>query len=182
MGIPDKVNFHKQASEILYSDLLKSYLSKTKLEEKVIKLEEQIKREKVASKGWKIQAKKLEVDLVNLGSVPAEKKSNKKLIEEKDKLIESLQKKLKGVPSDHPQTEEIVVIQAEKEELKKEVMELKAKVLQITKEKEDLAKEKDELISQRPSHEPLAISQPVDAAELADYMSQVSLNKKKSLS
>ena len=40
VGIPDKVNFHKQASEILYFDLLKSYLSKTKLEEKVIKLEE----------------------------------------------------------------------------------------------------------------------------------------------
>ena len=100
------------------------------------------------------------------------------MIEEKDKLIESLQKKLKGVPSDHPQSKEIVVIQAEKEELQKEVMELKAKVLQITKEKEDLAKEKDELINQRPSHEPLAISQPVDAAELADYMSQVSLKEK----
>ena len=74
VGIPDKVNFHKQASEILYSDLLKSYLSKTKLEEKVIKLEEQMKREKVASKGWKTQAKKLEVDLVNLGSITVEKK------------------------------------------------------------------------------------------------------------
>ena len=60
------------------------------LEEKVIKLEEHVKREKVASKGWKTQVKKLEVDLVNLGTVPTEKKSNKK-------LIESLQKKLKGV-------------------------------------------------------------------------------------
>ena len=64
---------------------------------------------------WKTQAKKLEVDLVNISLVPAEKKSNKKLIEEKDNLIESLQKKLKGVPSDHPQIEEIVVIQDEKE-------------------------------------------------------------------
>lgn len=40
VGLPDKINFHKKASKILYSDLLKSYLSKTKLEEKVIKLEE----------------------------------------------------------------------------------------------------------------------------------------------
>ena len=40
VGLPDKINFHKQALEILYSDLLKSYLSKNKLEEKVIKLEE----------------------------------------------------------------------------------------------------------------------------------------------
>ena len=50
-------------------------------------------------------------------------------------------------------------------------MELKAKVFQITKEKDDL-------INQIPSHEPLAISQLVDVAELADYMSQVSLKKK----
>ena len=40
VGLLDKINFHKQASEILYSDLLKSYLSNTKLEEKVIKIEE----------------------------------------------------------------------------------------------------------------------------------------------
>ena len=53
VGLPDKINFHKQASEILYSNILKSYLSKNKLEEKVIKLEEQIKREKATSKGWK---------------------------------------------------------------------------------------------------------------------------------
>ena len=108
IGIPDKVNFHKQAYEILYSDLLKSYLNKNKLEAKVIKLEEQIKREKVASKGWKTQVKKLETYLVNLGSKPNEKKSNKKLIDEKDKLIESLQKKLKGFVTDHPQTQDIV--------------------------------------------------------------------------
>ena len=157
VGIPDKVNFHKQASKILYSDLLNSYLSKTKLEEKLSKLEEQMKREKVASKGWKTKAKKLEVDLVNLSSIPIEKKSNKKLIEEKDKLIKSLQKKIKGVSSDHPQTKEIMVIQTENDRLKKEVMELKAKVLQITKEKEDLAKGKNELTSQISVQEPLTV-------------------------
>ena len=51
--IPNKINFHKQASETLYSDLLKSYLNKNKLDAKVVKLEEKIKREKVASKGSK---------------------------------------------------------------------------------------------------------------------------------
>ena len=163
VGLPDKINFHKQASKILYSDFPKSYLSKTKLEEKVIKLEEQVKREKVATKGWKTQVKKMEVDLVNQGLVRAEKKSNKKLIEEKDKLIESLQKKLKGVPFDHPQIEEIMVIQTENDQLKKEVMELKGKVLQVKKEKEDLANEKDELTSQISVQEPLAIVQPIDA-------------------
>ena len=49
IGIPDKINFHKQESEILYFDLLKSYLNKNKLEAKVVKMEEQIKRENVSS-------------------------------------------------------------------------------------------------------------------------------------
>ena len=153
-------------------------MSKTKWEENVIKLEEQIKREKVASKGWKTQVKKLEADLVNLGLVPTEKKSNKKLIEEKDKLIESLQKKLKGVPLDHPQTEEIIVIQSENDQLKKEVMELKAKVLHITEEKEDLSKEKNELISQRLAQEPFVVVHPIDANKLVESMAQISLKKK----
>ena len=108
--LPDRINFYKQDLEILYSDLLKSYLSKNKSEEKVIKLQEQIKREKVASKGWKTRVQKLEVYLVNLGSMIAEKKSNKKLVEEKDKFIESLQKKIKGDVSDHPQAKEIMFI------------------------------------------------------------------------
>ena len=54
IAIPDKINFHKKASKVLYFDLLGSYLNKTKLENKVAKLEEQVKREKVSSKGWKV--------------------------------------------------------------------------------------------------------------------------------
>jgi len=40
IDIHDKINFHKQASQVLYSDLLKSYMDKSKLESTVIKLEE----------------------------------------------------------------------------------------------------------------------------------------------
>lgn len=71
----------------------------------------------------------MEADLVNLSSIPNEKKSNKKLIEENDKLIENLQKNLKGSFFDLPQTKEIMVIYAKNEDLKKENMELKAKLL-----------------------------------------------------
>ena len=89
VGIPDKVNFHRQASEILYSDLLKSYLSKIKLEEKVGKMEEQIKREKAASKGWKTQAKKLENDLISAGSSTSDKKANKNYLMRKTSLLKA---------------------------------------------------------------------------------------------
>ena len=37
-----------------------------------------------------MQTKKLEADILNLGSQPSDKKANKKLLDEKDKLIESL--------------------------------------------------------------------------------------------
>ena len=49
VGISEKINFHKHASKVLYSYFLKSYLIKIKLEEKVSKLEERVKRERAAS-------------------------------------------------------------------------------------------------------------------------------------
>ena len=67
IAIPNKINFHKQASEVFYSNLLRSYLNNTKLENKVPKREEQVKRDKVAYKGWKVQVKKLENDLISQG-------------------------------------------------------------------------------------------------------------------
>ena len=115
--------------------------------------------------------KKLEANLVNLSSIPNEKKSNKKLIEEKDKLIESLQKKLKGFVSDHPQTKEIMVIQAKNEDLKKENMELKSKLLQVTKEKEDLASKSVVEVFASTCHQ-------IDTAELTESLAQVSLKEK----
>lgn len=111
ISIPDKINFHKQASEILYSNLLKSYLNKMKLENKMVKLEEKMKREKDAAKGWKVQVKKLETSLASQESKVGDKKATKKMLEDKDKQIESLQKKMNLSITYHPQTEEILVIQ-----------------------------------------------------------------------
>ena len=88
--VPDKIHFHKKASEVLYSDLLKSYLNKTKLESKLTKLEDQVRRERDASEGWKIQVKQLEDDLVAQGSKDKENEASKKLLDEKDKKIENL--------------------------------------------------------------------------------------------
>lgn len=102
VNIPDKIHFHKQVYDVLYSDLLNSFLNKSKLENKVSKLEYHIKREKNMSKGWKNKIKKLEVDLVAVGGRFGEKKLAKNMFEEKDKTIQSLKKKLKVPNSDHP--------------------------------------------------------------------------------
>jgi vacuolar-type H+-ATPase subunit I/STV1 len=58
------------------------------------------------------------------------------------------------------------------------VLELKAKLLQANQLNKELIREKEELISQQVINEPLAISQPVDTADLAEYMSRVSLKEK----
>jgi hypothetical protein len=139
IAIPDRINFQKQVSEVLYSDLLKSYLNKTKLESKVAKLEEQVKREKVVSKGWKVQVKKLENGLIAQGSKDKESRTTKRLLDDKDKQIESLQKKLKMSVTDHPQTDEIMAYQQKNDDLKNEVLDLKSKLLQAEQEKQELA-------------------------------------------
>ena len=100
------------------------------------------------------------------------------MLDEKDKLIESLQKKLKGTPAEHPQTEEIMVIQAENDSLGEEVLELKAKLLRANQQNEELMREKEQLLKQQEISDPLAITPPVDPADLADYMSRVSLKDK----
>lgn len=128
--VPDKRNFHKLVYEVLYCDLLKSYLNKTKLESKLDKLEEQVRREQDASKEWKVQVKKLEVDLVAQGSKDKENKATKNLLDEKDKQIENLQKKLKISVTNHPHIDEIMAYQKKNDDLKKEVLDLKSKRLQ----------------------------------------------------
>ena len=129
IAIVDKIILHKQESKVLYPDLLKSYLNKTKLENKVAKLEEQVKREKVASKGWKFQVKKLENDLIAQGPKDKESKTTKKILDDKDKQIESLKKKLKMPVTDPPQTGDIMAYKQKNHDLNNEVLDLNSKLL-----------------------------------------------------
>ena len=90
------------------------------------------------SKGWKNQIKKLQVDLVSVGGNSCEKKLAKKLLEENDKTIQSLKKKVNIPNSYHPQTQELLVLQKERDELQEEVLDLKVKLLQLTSQKDQL--------------------------------------------
>ena len=108
IAIPDKINFHRQASEVLYSDLIKSYLNKQKMEEKMEILEQKNNRIKAFAQAWKGRVKQLEADLLAKTSDADRKKEMKKLLDEKDRLIEELKKKLKLEPADHPNTKEFM--------------------------------------------------------------------------
>jgi hypothetical protein len=59
----------------------------------------------------------------------------KSSLEEKDKMIQILKKKLKVSATEHPQTTELDVIEQEKEAFRQDALNYKAKVLQLEQEK-----------------------------------------------
>ena len=57
-------------------------------------------------------------------------------VDEKYKMIQSLKKRLKMSPTDHPQIAELTAVEQEKETFRQEELDYKAKLLQLEKEKE----------------------------------------------
>ena len=58
ISVPDKIQLHKQTSDIIYSYLLQAMMRINKLQILVAKLEVQLKHEKVENKANAIQIKK----------------------------------------------------------------------------------------------------------------------------
>lgn len=147
VNIPDKILFQKQTNEMLYYDLLHMSLNKNKLENKIDRLEKQLKKEKAMSKASQTQVKEYENELIGVGVQPKEKQSVKKLLDEKEKVIKSLKKQLKIPNIDHPQTEELVELQKERDDFEQETLNLKAKILQLTQDKEQLEQQVNNVVS-----------------------------------
>ena len=117
INMPHKIHFHKQSSKVLYYDLIQTTLSNNKLETRVVKLKEQLKKEKAMSRGWKTHVKKLEAYLMVVGAKPGNMQPIKNLLNEKEKIIQSLKEKLKIIVTDHAQTEELSILQQERDSL-----------------------------------------------------------------
>jgi hypothetical protein len=128
IGAPDKVKFHRNASDMLYSDYLSLSLRVSRLTTHALKLDGQLKQEKASSKAWQTQVKRLESE------GPQGVKAS---LDEKEKMIQSLKKKLKMSATEHPQTTELASLEKEKETFRQEALNYKAKVLQLEKEKEN---------------------------------------------
>ena len=91
------------------------------------------------------------------------------MLDEKDKQIENLQKKLKFSTTYHPQIEDILAYKKKNDDLKEEVLDLKSKLFQAMQEKQELMKK-------GPIEIVHVTSQPVDTEELITrYSSQVSI-------
>ena len=98
-----------------------------KLQSLVDKMEVQLKHERVENKANFIQIKKLQVDVVSLGTEPGNMQVTKKLLEEKDNTIQVLKKKLKVPNAEHVHSSELFTLQEEKEKVYQEMMDYKGK-------------------------------------------------------
>ena len=68
ISVPDKIQLHKQTSDIIYSELLQAMMRINKLQVLVDKLDVQVKHERVENKANAIQIKKLQTDIISSGS------------------------------------------------------------------------------------------------------------------
>ena len=102
IGAPDKVKFHRNVSDMLYANYLNLALKVARLTTHVLKLDGQLKQEKVSSKAWMTQVKRLE------SKGPQGAKAS---LHEKDKMIQILKKRLKMSPTDHPHTIELTALE-----------------------------------------------------------------------
>jgi hypothetical protein len=102
IGAPDKLKFHRNVSDMLYSDYLSLGMRVARLTTHPLKLDGQLKQEKASNKAWMTRVKRLESE---------GPQGVKDSLDEKDKTIQSLKKKLKMFPTDHPKTAELVALE-----------------------------------------------------------------------
>ena len=68
ISTPDKIQLHKQTSDIIYSDLLQAMVRINKLQVLIDKLEIQLKHERVENKSNVVQIRKLQTDIASSNS------------------------------------------------------------------------------------------------------------------
>jgi hypothetical protein len=124
----DKVKFHRNTNDMLYSDYLILSLRVSRLTTHTLKLEGQLRKEKTSNKACQTQVKRLE------SKGPQGVKSSS---DEKDNIIQSMKKRLKMSSTENPQTTELTGLEQEKETFQQEALNYKAKVLHLEKEKEN---------------------------------------------
>ena len=174
INLLNNIHFHRKILEVLYVGLLKPFLENKKLEPKVSKLEDQLKKKKTMRNGWKVQIKKLEIDMIVVGKNSHSKNLAKKLFKEKDKTISSLNKQLKIPITDHPQTEEFFTSHKQVDSLKQSVLYLEEKVLEMESDKQELQKGKEKLLM-KSTPKDLEQVQKNSTNQLVEAMSQVIL-------
>ncbi len=146
---PDKIWFHKQASEVLYADLIKEMLAHKNVAQKIAKLEAQLKQEKASNKAWSTQVAHLQTELASYKELPpvqgvetqpAAKVTTVKTVKKRGKAI--------NVSVDTSPSPNLVKLHEEIAGLNAKVVEDNAKLLVFQEQKEALEKEKGKLLQE----------------------------------
>ena len=95
---PYMIHLHKQAEEVIYSDLLKDTLKVSRLQSTKSKIKNQLRQEKVENKAHQQQIKKLKGDWLVIDSQADKWAATQNFLNKKENTIQLLNKKLK-IPS-----------------------------------------------------------------------------------
>ena len=125
------IHFHREIGDILYTRLLKSTLQVSNLESKKKRAQDLLRKEKVENKALRIKIKKLEDNLLKVDGQSDKGAVTQKLLDEKEKEVQVLKKKLKIPSTQLIQTSELTEFQKEKEALNIELTNCKAKLLKL---------------------------------------------------
>lgn len=128
ISIPDKIRFHKQASEVRYTDLTKEILAHSKSKQKVAKLEGQLKQEKDQNKDWSTQVKVLQIELAVM-------KEQVTSIQKPTVKVRAFKRRGKASDVDITLQPQTVQLQEENRTLELESIEMKAKATRLATEK-----------------------------------------------
>ena len=127
--IPDMIHLHKQKWDILFNHLLKITLALSKLYKG--KIENQLRKEKVENKAQQTQIKKLQTQLLAVGGQSNKGAGIQRLLDEKEKDIQLLKKKILIPATQLIQGPELAEIEKEKENLNNQLTNCQAKLMKF---------------------------------------------------
>lgn len=136
-SVVDKVDFFKQTSELICSNLMSTSVSKDKLYRDFKKLEGKLKMEQAEKKDLPIKKVELEKKIIEINQ-GNENEAMNKIVEEKKVEIQNLKKQLKLTMESPVQIVELKAVLQEKEVLQTELKNTKEIVGTITAEKPSL--------------------------------------------
>ena len=123
-GVVDKVDLFKQTSEMICFDLIRTSVSRDKLQRDFKRLEKKLKTKSAEKKALLIKKSELEKKIKEM-SKGKWKETLNSLIVEKDAEIQSMRKKLK-IPHDaHVEIAELKVVLQEKQALETKLQDIK---------------------------------------------------------
>ena len=127
----DIIHFHRETSDILYTRLLRSTLQVSKLETNKKKAQDLLRKERVENKTLQIKIKNLHDELLKVDWKLDKGAMAQKLLDEKEKEVQVLKRKLKIPSTQFIQTFELTEFEKEKEALNIELTDYKDKLLNL---------------------------------------------------